>query len=115
MARQENLNNIPNSDVAKVVSDFKSEGATVRQAKNPDGTWNVTATWSVIAIPKDVAGNKLRKFWKPNGLSIDTDNEDIIKKWMTKHNLNGLSITGFIRSDVLFDARAKAVKELSLK
>ena len=45
MAKQENLNNIPDSEVNEVVSDFESEGATVTKTQNPDGTWNVIAIW----------------------------------------------------------------------
>ena len=45
MARQEILNNIPDSEVDEIVSGFESDGATVTKDKNPDGTWNVTAIW----------------------------------------------------------------------
>ena len=39
------LRNVKNSEVAQVEEDFKSEGATVEKTQNPDGTWNVTATF----------------------------------------------------------------------
>lgn len=46
--RTETLENVPDSEVNEVVSDFQSEGATVVKNQNADGTWTVTAT-----IPDD--------------------------------------------------------------
>lgn len=41
----ETLNEVADAEVAQVVSDYKSEGATVTQTKNADGTWTVVATF----------------------------------------------------------------------
>jgi hypothetical protein len=46
MAREEELNKVPNGELAQVESDFESEGATVSKTKNPDGTWKVVAKWN---------------------------------------------------------------------
>lgn len=45
MPRQEILTDVPDSDLARVVKDFESEGATVTKEKQPDGNWTVTATF----------------------------------------------------------------------
>jgi hypothetical protein len=65
---------------------------------------------------KTTAGDLLRKFWKPDGVAIDKQNEQRLMKWMTD---NGIAtgpgaITMFLRSDVLEEARIKAVRELNL-
>jgi muconolactone delta-isomerase len=39
------LTEVPDSMVAQVVSDFTSEGATVTQTQQADGTWTVVATF----------------------------------------------------------------------
>ena len=45
MARTETLNKVADSEVAQVVADYESNGATVSQTKNADGTWTVVATF----------------------------------------------------------------------
>jgi hypothetical protein len=45
MAETETMNDVADSQVAVVVRDYKSEGATVTQTKNADGTWTVVATF----------------------------------------------------------------------
>ena len=37
------LQNVPDSEVNEVVSDFESRGFTVTKTKNPNGIWNVVA------------------------------------------------------------------------
>ena len=39
------LTDIPESDVEEVVSDFESEGASVKKKRQPNGKWKVTATF----------------------------------------------------------------------
>jgi hypothetical protein len=46
MARKEELNKVPNAELAQLVSDFESEGATVSKTQNSDGTWKVVAKWN---------------------------------------------------------------------
>lgn len=63
---------------------------------------------------RDDAGDRLRAFWKPDGKSIDTNNENRLKNWMTT---NGLSagpgdITMFLRDSAKADLRVRAVREL---
>ena len=67
-----------------------------------------------IADKKIDDGDKLRKFWKPYDLNININNQNAIKNWMRANNINDLSITSFIYSDTLSEARAQAVKDLSL-
>ncbi len=44
MATEKVLTDIPASDVDEVVSDFESEGCTVKKEKQPDGKYTVRAT-----------------------------------------------------------------------
>ncbi len=47
MPRVETLTDVPDSDVAQVVDDFKKAGAiTVNATKQPNGKWTVVATFS---------------------------------------------------------------------
>ncbi len=41
------LDEVPESDVERVVSDFMSEGASVRKVRTADGTWRIIATFGV--------------------------------------------------------------------
>lgn len=43
--REEIVTSVPDSEVEKVVLDFKSEGALVVKERQPNGTWRVTATF----------------------------------------------------------------------
>jgi hypothetical protein len=63
---------------------------------------------------KDAAGDKLRKFWKPDGENIDPDNDTAIREWMENNGLDPTSITFFMRVDYFADARIKAVEDLDL-
>ena len=45
MPRIEELDNIPNSDVEEVISDYESEGAQVEKIQQDDGRWTVRATF----------------------------------------------------------------------
>ena len=45
MGHQRTLENVPDSEVDEVVSDFQSEGATVEKIQQEDGSWKVTATY----------------------------------------------------------------------
>jgi len=57
---------------------------------------------------KDLAGDKLKAFWKPDG-SINTTNETKIIQWMQKNDLQNVSITSFIRNKIFEEARVEAV------
>lgn len=60
---------------------------------------------------KDLAGDKLRAFWKPDG-EINKTNETKIKEWMQANNLQNVSIASFIRNKVFEEARVQAVNEI---
>lgn len=58
--------------------------------------------------------DRIKQFWKPDGITPDASREDLLKAWMRS---NGLSmqpgaITALIHSPVLQSARAAAVKAL---
>ena len=65
---------------------------------------------------KTTSGDLLRKFWKPDGKTINSKNETKLKDWMKKNFIvtSWGAITMFLRSDVFEDARVQAVKELDL-
>lgn len=45
MARVEELNDIPPSEVDEVISDYESEGAEVEKIKQSNGNWTVRAVF----------------------------------------------------------------------
>jgi len=47
MSRMEVLTDIPDSEVDEVVSDFKSEGASVEKEQQDNDLWKVTATFDL--------------------------------------------------------------------
>ena len=83
------------------------------QVKNAEAEIQIAKALSGEFV-KDTAGDKVRKFWKPDGTNIDSGNAARIKKWMVDNNVDSLSITFFMRSDLFADARAQAVKDLGL-
>ena len=65
---------------------------------------------------RTAAGDTLRSFWKPDGTTIDKGNEQRLVDWM---KINGFAtgpgtITMFLRSELLEEARAKAARDLKL-
>lgn len=63
---------------------------------------------------KDLAGDKLRKFWKPDGKTIDTENEKKLKAWMGSNGLSTEpgSIELFLRNSKMAPLRMLAADEL---
>jgi len=68
------------------------------------------------AYAKTKAGDLLRKFWKPDGKTIDESNQTRLREWMQEKSLatGRGTITMFLRSDVLEEARVRAVQDLGL-
>lgn len=64
---------------------------------------------------KDKAGDIIRSFWKPDGKTINTSNETILKSWMKNNKLDNVSIIFFLRSKHLSEARDLAVKGIPIK
>ncbi|GAA0852311.1 hypothetical protein [Aliiglaciecola litoralis] len=64
---------------------------------------------------KDKAGDLIRSYWKPDGKVINTANQDAIKSWMKTNNLDNVSITFFLRSELFSDAREKAVADIPIQ
>ncbi len=73
------------------------------------------ATILKSSYKKDKSGDLIRSFWKPNGKTIDTSNQAIIKAWMKRNKLNNISMTFFLRSEHLSEAREKAVKDIPIQ
>lgn len=44
MSKQRTLTDIPDDEVAEVVSDLESEGCTVQKKRQDNGSWTVIAT-----------------------------------------------------------------------
>ena len=63
---------------------------------------------------KDEAGDTLRSFWKPDGTTINAQNQTKLREWMRANAVDPLSIAFFIRNEMFADARVQAVKDLNL-
>jgi hypothetical protein len=78
-----------------------------------------------VAFPPDIAatlvnkihatepGERLRRFWKPDGLTVDTTHASQLLEWMKRNGVEG-SLTFFLHSATLADARRKALADLSI-
>lgn len=62
---------------------------------------------------RDNAGDAIRAFWKPDGKTINTKNQQKIKDWMKKNGLN-ISITSFISIDDYAALRERAINEIRI-
>ena len=56
----------------------------------------------------------LRNFWKPDGITIDQENEARLKEWLKK-NTDRINIAGLIRLGIAEKVRLKAIKDLGLE
>ena len=64
---------------------------------------------------KTPAGDLIRKFWKPDGNTINKDNELKIKNWFENNNLKGEGITYFSRAKEYEIKRLEMVNDLGLR
>jgi hypothetical protein len=62
----------------------------------------------------DDSGQKLRKFWKPDG-TINSENQDKLRKWMRANGVDPGSINFFILDEEFAAKRAKAVADLKIQ
>lgn len=71
---------------------------------------------SIYQFGKDLNSVKLRNFWKPDGQTIDSINENKLKIWMSSQRLDTLadSITILINSQEFSKFREQAVIDLGL-
>ena len=91
---------------------FASGNAALAVASKPEIVTKIVSV-TTSSFKNGKAGAKIRKFWKPDGKTIDTDNQARIQKWMTAAGISN-SITFFMRSAVHADFRVKAVEDLGL-
>lgn len=88
---------------------------TVDEIKSSIQGKNVQEIESFIATyEKDSAGDVIRAYWKPDGRTINMENDKAIRQWMSKNGIDSTSITMFMRAQTFEDARLKAVKDLNL-
>jgi hypothetical protein len=62
----------------------------------------------------DTPAQSLRKFWMPDGTTVNAQNAAAIRSWMSTNKLNTASIPAFIYGKEYASQRAKAVKDLNL-
>jgi hypothetical protein len=63
---------------------------------------------------KDDPGDRLRKFWKPDGTNVDKANEQRMRDWLTENNIAEPSLTFLLRSEFYQIVRLKMAKDLGL-
>ncbi len=73
---------------------------------------------------KDSTGDLLRRFWKPDGKTVNKENEQKLKgqeitkntaDWMKAQGTNEVSALLFLRDKDFVAARAQVVKDLGLQ
>lgn len=85
--------------------------AKVDEAIRSGDTRKIEAT--ISQFTKDAAGGLIRSYWKPDGVTIDAENQNIIRAWMVSNGIE-TSVTFFLHAQEFEDARLTAVKELGL-
>lgn len=68
----------------------------------------------MFPIFDDKPDDVLRRFLKPDGDNADALTEQRMREWMKKNNLEEISISRFLRGNLLADARRKAITNLRL-
>jgi hypothetical protein len=65
---------------------------------------------------RTVAGDTLRRFWKPDGKTVDKDNEQKLLQWMRSNGFDTGpgALPVFLRSELAENARVQAVQDLQL-
>lgn len=98
---------------------FATGTAAENFAKNPAvrGAFEKVASDAYAAYGADKNSKLLRKFWKPDGKSIDQTNQTALTGWMTNHGLSTQAgdITLFLSNEMFAHARAQAVRDLDLQ
>ena len=62
----------------------------------------------------DDASETLRKYWRPDGKTIDPEHSRAIIDWMRRNGLTQLSVPSFLRSAKFEKERKQAVTDLDL-
>lgn len=62
----------------------------------------------------DKTGDMLRRFWKPDGDNTIVASNQKLREWMKENDLGKISVSAFLRGNLLADARRKAIKDLRL-
>lgn len=91
--------------ISTISLDAGQKAATANQSLN-----NLAAASYV----KTKAGDALRAFWKPNGKTVDDDNQKLLRDWMNANGIGGQPIEFFLRGSDFEALRAKAVKDLAV-
>lgn len=68
----------------------------------------------MFPIFDDKPDDVLRRFLTPDGDNADALTEQPMREWMKKNNLEEISISRFLRGNLLADARRKAITNLRL-
>jgi hypothetical protein len=70
----------------------------------------------IAGVKRGKSGDLLRRFWKPDGAQVNSENEAVLKNWMQANGFETHpgSITVFLAGADLEQARARAVSDLNL-
>ena len=88
--------------------------STSAGANSQAGDQLIAATLA-ISYSYDTPAQALRKFWMPDGKTVNSANAAAIRAWMKSNNLDTASIPALIYGDKYAAQRAKAVKDLNLQ
>ena len=86
------------------------------QQSVPDSDSKIRKELLITKFLKSEAGDIIRSFWKPDGNTINRENEAKLKEWMETNRIDSGagSITMFLRGEAFESLRIKAVKDLNL-
>ncbi len=90
--------------------DYRKKIIEIAEAAEKGETDKVTEY--LLTVVSNSSGELIRKYWKPDGKRINDENASKIRAWMSANGLDNSSITNFIYSEHLRDARNKAIRDL---
>lgn len=97
---------------------FASGAAALAVASKPELAAKI-ANARVGTFSYDDAAKKLRRFWKPDGSTINQENQQKLTTWMQQHGFSTVpgDITFFLydNSPLFAEARVQAVNDLKLQ
>ena len=95
--------------VAGAVTEINKQAGTIKSEADRELSIMLRSSFQ-----RDSAGDLLRRFWKPDGKTIDSANEARLKAWIGENVPDSPSITSFIRGDRYAAWRERAIEDLAV-
>jgi len=106
---------LPDSGKIVFQGEFKASGSeTIQSDGGTPSPNNPVATQPSGDAEKAAAATLLRKYWKPDGKTIDKQHEARLKMWKEAKGLADVSITALINVEMFAQLRNQAIHDLDI-